>query len=525
MRGVDTSRRCPDGVRLAGSGLLHKSVPSAIRSVATGLMLAVSCGHALAAPDEAAWAVFGALPAQVDAAAAFDRPGTALLAGGPTRAATDAAAGAGLFRETRRAWGALAQTLGLSTDDAARTLLGGRVVIGWQGLAADGVVAAAVRADARWVLIAEIDAPTARQVRARLNAVPRRIVGDRAVYSVDAGRMGMAVIEHGTAARLVLAPNEAAGLLDAVVLGQDAPGVLGRMGSEALGQVEDGWSALVVIRIPGEDHAAAGELRSSPEGWGLRFAARSGAGESLGGAPVGVLDQVGGDAVFAVATTGVPRASGNQLDLRVRLGAPDEAELSPEVRFESGAVVVLRETQDAVGVAGLTALLVTRARTDDRFPERIDRMVSGMIGGSHPPEHHGAFPDAVRTHMIGEEIGEAWPGRDGQVAWCFGQDAGEPTGVVAAAVAPSGVDPSRIARKGREAWDRGASATDASVVTTGYALPARMTGLLGLPESSPMTAMAGAVERAEWTVRRANGFVRGDVRLRFTPQAARLGTP
>jgi hypothetical protein len=510
---------------LAVSCLLSQPILVAVRSVTAGLMLAVSCGHALAAPDDAAWAVFGALPAQVDAAAAFDRPGTALLVGGPTRAATDAAAGAGLFRETRRAWGALAHTLGLSTEDAARTLLGGRVVIGWQGLATDGVVAAAVRADARWVLIAEIDAPTARQVRARLNAVPRRIVGDRAVYSVDAGRMGMAVIEDGAAARLVLAPNEAAGLLDAVVLGQDAPSVLGRMGSEALGQVEDGWSALVVIRIPGEDHAAAGELRSSPEGWGLRFAARSEPGESHTGAPVGVLDQVGGDAVLAVATAGAPRASGNQLDLRVRLGAVDNPGPAPEVRFESGAVVVLRETQDAVGVAGLTALMVTRARTEDRFPERLDRMVSGMIGGKHPPEHRGAFPEAVRTHTIGEEIGEAWPGRDGQVAWCFGQDPGGPTGVVAVAVAPSGVDPSGVARKGREAWDRGASITDASVITTGYALPARMTGLLGLPESSPMTALAKAVERADWSVRRVDGFVRGDVRLRFTPEAARLGKP
>lgn len=485
----------------------------------------MSCGHARAVQDETPWSVFGVLPAQVDTAAAFNRPGTMLLASSPTRVATEAAAEAGLFRETRRAWGALAHTLGLSTDDAARTLLGGRVVIGWQGLAADGMVAAAASADARWVLIAEIDAATARQVRSRLNAVPRRIVGDRAVYSVDAGRMGMAVVEVGSTARLVLAPNGAAGLLDAVVLGQDAPGVLGRMGSDALGEVRDGWSALLVVRIPGEDHAAAGELRSSAEGWGLRFAARSESDENPAGAPIGALGEVGGDAVLAVATAGAPRASGNQLDLRVRLGAVEEPGPSPEVRFESGAVMVLRETHDAVGVAGLTALLVTRAQTDDRFPERLDRMVSGMIGGHHPPEHRGAFPEAVRTHTIGEEIGEAWPGPDGQVAWCFGQDAGGPSGVVAVAVAPSGVDPSGVARKGREAWDRGASLNDPSVITTGYALPARMAGLLGLPESSPMTALAKAVNRADWTVRRADGFVRGDIRLRFTPEAARLGAP
>lgn len=464
------------------------------------------------------WEALNELPGMVDAAAVLDGPGTTLLNDFSGPEISDALAAGGLFARTRAAWSGLASALGYTERQAAEALLGGRVVIGWENLTGGGVLDAPFRADALWVLIAEIDTPTAKRVRARLDAAPRRITGARVVYSVDAGRMGMSVFESDGRTLIVLAPNEAARMLDAVVEG-DASGSLGDRAHAALGDVAPGWTAVVV---GGTDPArtAAMELRHADDAWRARFVAPANVADAEEkeednewGAPAGVLKVIGGDALLAMATDGSSwMGNASTLNLPMRLGT------NGTLRLDSGVVLVLRELADD---AGLTALILTHARADDRFAERTDRMISAMVGGKQPPGHHGAFPDAVRVHPIGSKGG--WPGPGGRVAWCLGPGENDRAGVISMVIGPEGADLARLARNAREAWARADSPRDPSLVSAGLAAPSALADALDLRPANPVLELAHAVERVEWSVRRHEDMLHGEVLVRFVTPDARLG--
>lgn len=544
--------------------------------------ICVAASHAVAGPaaptvgENDPWALFGSFPPGVDAAAVLNAPGQRLFQDPGGRAVRAALARTGMFSQTVRAWTGLANALGYTEDEAATALLGRRVIVAWDRLitpagGAAGALATVARFDTRWAVIAEVNHDTARAIRASLKAAPRRTVGGRVIYTIDAGRIAMAVTDDAEHTRVLIAPVEAASLLDALLTAlrtptePAGPGLtgaapenpdptpdLGAAARSVLGEVEPGWSAVAAFRLPGSDRPTALELRTNSGAWGLRFASDlqlTGPDDQQAGAPVGVLAAAGGDALFAAAFSGGPALSEGAIDLRLSartIGSepaePQDTRTDPLVH-DRGSVIVLH-TADAGPNADTaphhrarTAVLqvITHAASDAPFAERIDRLISTAIGGDNPPSHRGLFPDAVRSHtmpatmMTGDpdaQTGDGlWPGRGARVAWSIAPDAADRAGVVSIAIGTASVDPSGLARKGREAWERGADDFDPSVITAGRARPAALAGLLGTDTAGPLLNLARAVDRIEWTVRRTNNLTRGEVLLRLTDPAATLGAP
>ncbi len=524
-------------------------LPALTGALAGALLSAVtlSAGPAHASPDP--WSLLADLPPAVDAAAVLDRPGDRLWSDPTGRLCRAVLSGTGLFEQTERAWAGLARALGYTEDEAAAALLGGRVVVAWDGLTGHGREAAS-RADTRWAILAEVDRETARALRNRLRATPRRTVGGRVIYSIDAGRVAMALVERADQTRVFIAPNQAVGLLEAWLRNAGAPGpaATGGVALDAhrlLGPVEPGWVALAAVRPPDADGPAGLELRADHGAWTLRFAAPSDDARSPVGAPVGVLHEVGGDALLAAAFSRGPRLGPDALELGLRLGAPEPAgtERGSQLRTGRGVVVVVRAQErpdDARTVP--VAQVITHAETDAGFAERADRLISALIAGDAPaaaPQHRGRFPQAVRTHALPDapaaseaphrpappHPSHAWPGPRATVAWCIAPDDPDRAGAVSVAVAPRGVDPAALARKGREAWARAGDRHDPGIITAGVAHPAALADLFPDRARGPAGALARAVDRAEWTVRLHDGAVRGSLHLRFNPAPARLGAP
>jgi hypothetical protein len=491
------------------------------------------------------WALLAALPPTVDAAAVLDRPGERLWSDPAGLAFRAALSGTGLFAQTERAWNGLAESLGYTGDQAAAALLGGRVLIAWDGLARDdgtGAFGAAGRADTRWGVVAQIEPETARSLRARLKAAPRRTLHGRVIYSVDAGRTAMAVIDDGAQTRVVFAPNGASALLDSLLTPVPAqPSSLAGCAQNALGKAEPGWAAVGAVRLPNSDTPAAMELRTAHGAWGLRFAgpgedpAADGDPGEAEGSPVGVLGQIGGDALLAAAFRGGPRFDGPAIDIGLRFGVggrsspaaePDASRPAPMRPGRGGVLIITPSERPGAAGPELVAQLVSHARSDADFPATMDRVVSAMVGGSHPPEHRGVFPSAVRSHTIESGSGDgAWPGPDARVAWCLAPDATHTSGAVSMAVAPAGLDPAPFARKGREAWLRGMEDHDPAMITAGHARPRELARLLSGPRPTTVSGLADAVERVDWTVWNDAGMTRAEILMRFADPGSRLGGP
>ncbi len=511
------------------------------------------------------WSLLGSFPPGVDAAAVLDAPGERLFTDPAARTVRAALARTGMFSQTVRAWSGLAAALGYTEDEAAAALLGRRVIVAWDGLmdhagGLGGALVTANRLDTRWVFIAEVDKQTALALRARLKAAPRRTVAGKVIYTVDAGRIAMAVAEDAAGTRVLIAPVGATGLLDAMLTGPAAnaepapdpaasgtpPGSdLGTRARAVLGNVEPGWAGVAAVRVPGSERPAAFELRSAKGAWGARFASEvpfSGPESSGPGAPVGVLAAAGGDALFAAAFSGGPGLSDGTLDVRMRIGEPPDTPADPDpdpdpLRYDRGSVVVLHaaeagRTPDATVAAVLQ--VITHAASSRPFAERVDRLISAAIGGENPPAHRGLFPGAVRSHAIDAVLTSGtdetpdpglWPGDGARVAWSMAPDPADRSGVVSIAVGSSGSDPDALARKGREAWERGADDFDPTMLTAGRARPAALAEALKGSAGGPLMDLARSVDRIEWTVRSVQGLTRGEVLFRLADPASRLGAP
>lgn len=507
---------------------------------------------ALAAHADEPWSLLAGLPPTVDAAAVLDRPGVRFWEEDAGRAARAAISGTGLFSKTERAWAGLSAALGYTEAEAARALLGGRVVVVWEGLAkanGKGAAGAVDRADTRWAMVTELDRDTARAVRARLNASPRRTTGGRVLYSLDAGRVLMALSdpdETGIAAepatartRMVIAPERAAGLMVELLnpsraAAPDAETGDGSMGERAravLGNVEPGWAAVAALRTPGAAEPGVIEIRGSGVAWGLRFAApaEQPASEAPTGVPVGVLDAYRDGvllaAVFSSGPTFTDRGMGMDIRLRADARSRSDTESAQPLAVDAGSALILRAAPGP-GSPGMLAQLVTHARASSGFGGTVDRIVSAMIGGQTPPEHSGAFPGAVRTHPIPDDprrAGKPWHDGDAEMAWCLRPDDEDRSGIVSMAMGPRGSDPAKAAREAREAWARLAHDRDPTMITAGLAHPAALLDAFAPDAPEPIASGARSIERVEWTVRLRDGVIRGEVLLRPAPRGAGLG--
>jgi hypothetical protein len=540
--------------------------------------------------------MLAALPGAVDAAAVLDRPADLLLTDPAGRAARMLVARTGLFTQTQRAWAGLSEALGYTQEEATRALLGRRVVVAWAGLTGDAsdpdgasgpigpvrAFGAAARADTRWLVIAEIDRATADAVRTRLRPAPRRTLDGRVIYSIDAGRTAMALLDHDTntpdavaLTRVLIAPVQGVGLLETVLAATadrpaDASNPLGARARTLLGATRPGWAAIAAIRPPGSADPSVIEFRTAGPAWGIRFAAPSDQAMT-NGAPIGVLAHVADDALLAAAFAKGPRFGPGGLDLRFNLDARpnnddvDDGRDDPAgsggapLDLRHGTVVALLraapvpDDSGALGVPGVSEVpamigqVITHAAIIDGTPfaERTDRLISDMIGGENPPTHRGRFPDAVRTHTIepqskGSDAAEAdWPGDHARVAWAVGPDPVEPNGpaqadpaqpgptagVLSMAFGPRRTDPAQAARAGRDAWTAGRADTDPSMLAAGRARPAELIAMLNPPTSSPLLTMAASIARIEWTVRLRDGLARGEILILIQDHPTRLGSP
>lgn len=514
--------------------------------------------------DAAPWPLLSALPGAVDAAAVLDRPADLLYTDPAGQSARALIARTGMFAQTQRAWAGLSEALGYTQEEAARALLGGRVVIAWAGLTDDdgtGPVGAAARADTRWIVIAEIDRATADAVRTRLRPAPRRTLDGRVIYSIDAGRTAMALLEaddraqSGPRTRVLIAPNQGIGLLETVLNSGQPPAAnpLGDRARAVLGNTRAGWAAIAAVRLPESPDPTVIEFRTAGPAWGVRFATPSDHAPP-NGAPVGVLAHIASNALLAAAFAEGPRFGPAGLDLRIRLQtSPVEPDGSDDARGEPlelrrGAVLALHRVQanpenpalPAATPAMIGQVITHASATDDTpFAERADRLMSDMIGGDHPPAHRGRFPDAVRTHTIEPDTDRqrhpsAWPGDHARVAWSIAPETASPNGagddvpragVLAMAFGPRGSDPAPAARAGRDAWTAGQADADPTMLAAGYARPAELVEILALPASSPLLTLAASIDRLEWTVRLRDGLARGEILLRIHDNPARLGSP
>ncbi len=446
--------------------------------------------------------------------------------------------GMGLLGETARSWTALAQRLGMTETEAANSLLGGPVVIGLEGMGNGGVLGVIGAADRGWLLVSTVADSTARRLRDRLGAVPRRIASGYAVYTVDTGQTGMALVRDGEAWRIVLSPVRNATLVDRTLArfrarlgGADqAAGVQPPVNTNAsrarsLGVPidDDGWSAIVSVRSgTTREQPLVVVTRGAPGALTARFAAR---GRFRHGAPVDLLDSIGGDALLAVAMAGEPWNGSDTILLGL---GPESEPIGTPLRFPNGYAMALREP-GTEGSGQLTAMINGCAATDGQFPEQTDLMMSTMIGGDEPPAHRGLFPDAVRTHILPSGRGPravGWASGKTRVAWCFRAGADDGSGVVSIAIGDGGADVAGNARFGREAWERVLASRDradgSDVVTQGIARPDALIDAMGLG-ADPVLGLIGQIRYASWDLRQSGDVLRGEVTVRLKPVRAKLG--
>jgi hypothetical protein len=490
------------------------------RILASILSSAACCSPAIATDP---YDKLDALPADVQFAAVFDAPGTGWLREGTGLTATGMAGQTGLFARTRSSWANLAQTLGMTTEQADTALLGGTVVLGWRAPKENGLLGALGAADTGWILISEVDQATAARARERLRAVPRRIAFGTAVYSIDGGRIGMALVEGEQTRQLLIAPVENAELIDECLgrlrrgVGEPGPGNETR---RLLGAADDGWSGIAAVRF-GDEQAlpVALVMRAGEREIDVRFAA---AGQADAGAPLGLLDRIGGDAVLAMVSGGDPLGGE---DGSIRLGfslraASTDTRQTPQrsLRTDDGYALIMRESGDGA----LTAAIAANARSDEGFARTVDEAVARVIDPKAPPVFGGRFPEAVRTHTGRADAGPQWPGERAQIAWCMLADSDDRAGMIALAFGDAGSDAAREARHTREAWADADDLFDPTIVSAGYAMPARLVKAAGM-DTNPVGLIGRSVQRADWTVRQDGDIVRGQIRLRFMQPKARLG--
>ncbi|MEM9374120.1 MAG: hypothetical protein AAGA55_10800 [Planctomycetota bacterium] len=532
---------------LSRTGIAFLCFCSAV--IAQGSEQATPTGDQQTTPDDA-YALMDLLPSRLDVVAALNAPGRLSArsmatardpngAASATGALLDWVRGLGLLTETSRSWSALSERLGMSEAQAASELLGGDVVIGWERAAAGGLLGALGAADRGWIMVGTVSDPAADRLRSRLDAVPRRISSEYAVYTVDTGQVGMALIRGSDAWRFVLAPARNADLVDEALrrfrsitdgvappTADDAASDVGhaQLARRAGVPLGPDWLAAVLVRSAmGQPSPLVITAHGHTDTLTVRFGV---AGLYRSGAPVAVLDQAGDDALLTLAMAGEPW---NGSDAIILLPQPLNAGEDAPIRFPEGFTMVLGQPGSADS-SQLSAIISGRAVSDAAFGAGVDRTVSNMIGGAAPPAHRGRFPGAVRTHEIntspGEEDAGPWASGRVSVAWCFEPDRRDLGGIVSIAIGDVATDVASLAHHGRAIWT-GAEANrpgspGADIVMQGTARPSELMQATGA-DRDPLLGLLGEIEHAHWEVRQDGAMLRGEISVRVRSGRARLG--
>ena len=388
------------------------------RRTLTALCLSLHAIPAGAQDNASPWTDLERAPSAIELAIVMDDPATMLLSedGAMSRGTLSAL---GLMPNTRRAWRALSDTLGLTSDDAIRTLLSGRVslFLDWNDDArsADAAPFPAMLAqlDTRWVVSARIPTDTLDTLSRRLKPVPRDIVDGVLIYAIEQGRFSLAILPPetpGAQARLLLAPKSASRTLELalgsfrspappdlpgapIASADDTPCIAVRMrpelfpsGNAAVRFSGDGY-VWAKLSAPAPDHARA-EIALIPDPEHLDPL-------TAGGAPVHLLGAASTGTLAACAASHILR-----LDLREALGIDVSLDTSARTApfTPRGALLLVTDPDDPDAPERLNVTtLLSRCEPGTVDARALDESMARAIGDG-APDFRGAFPGATRTH-------------------------------------------------------------------------------------------------------------------------------
>lgn len=315
------------------------------------------------------------VPNVVDAAAVLNNPADMLLLSNSGKSIRALLSFAGVFPQSEHAFSALAQVFQTDTDETIRALLGGRVLVMWDGVdqRSDTPLAYADFFDTQWTILCEVDEEYIKQIQKHLEPIPRRIERGVGVYAIEKGRYELVVFSPTVSdattsslrtARVLLAPQKAKPLLNHVIESvvemnkstdrvfetPRVPMVSSIMHqrsalTQGLGQrvgLDSTWSIAWIVQLDEffpklsgasidslksgskakkqtKSPVVAGMVSSTPSGVKINFASDLPLTLPTQDAPVGLLSAVGTDAIFAMAVAQSPQFFVNERSLSVDL--------------------------------------------------------------------------------------------------------------------------------------------------------------------------------------------------------------
>lgn len=341
--------------------------------------------------------------------------------------------------ETTRAWALLSKQIGLAPNDAAKRLLGRRVL-----LVSDGE-----QAGASWAIATLVDGETAALLRKNLQAVPRALRDGMPVLAIegnafelvvqDVGRRTLSASFSADASKgdavVVLGPSSRADLFDQVVraamneratgptMAGEKAGWLARALPDGTGAVvvrHDAEQAWFVLGASIHEHSIRlNFLRHNPE-----FAVEAGRADKPW--RLAVFDKAAEGALFAVSEADW-LSSSLMPSLRDAFGPGviDKLELPEPTEFGGRTMLMGFGTRtgplELVGVFE-TANTTRAAIASDRS---VSASLSALFDGASFENFGGLFPEAVRTVDLRPILSEKnpglldglWPEAGPELAW------------------------------------------------------------------------------------------------------------
>jgi len=513
-----------------------------MRRVYLLLVFVLFCSLARAA--ESPWDTIARYPDDIDVVLVLENPADRLLLGEAGQTARGKLAAFGMFTETERAWAAMADSFGMTPDDGIRALLSRRAVVLWDrvGDTAQNPLSFIAAADDRWVLSAEVDDEFVRRVRKQLKPVPRRIHQGKPVFAIEQGRFQLVIVEGNDAepTRMIISPRAGSELLDRVLdslagFNPAQPGTrLGARAAEIQREVEPGWVLAGVVALDrfldtnettGDRDPHAGKPDQQPvmslviqaqgDHWRARVASDLQLDLPEYGAPVAMLEAVGGDAVFVMANTSsvVPEITPGSLGFT----------MSTSVSSGGGSLVVVSQGAGETGASRLVTTVLTGIQGVGAVgASGVDRSMEALFTDPQTgagPQFAGRFPRAIRTQSRTiEGAAEArWIGDSLQCSWIHRnrRDAEQ----MLFAIGPEGADTAQRVRWLSEAADTidaiGQTRNQRTVVSRGVLRPGTMGPMLFGDEPGVLSGLLGTVDRASWELQRASFGVRGTAEIHW----------
>lgn len=490
--------------------------------------------------EDSPWSTIDQYPDDVDAVLVLMNPAERILLGETGPAARSSLTSFGLFTETERAWESLSDSFGMDPDECIRALLSKRVVILWDHLnaTAQNPLQLLASADSRWVLSAEVDEVFVRRVRKHLKPVPRRIHQGKPIYAIEQGRFQLVIVDGLDAApsRMIVSPRSGIELLDRVLDAFAHPAQdssrLAERAEKTVGNADPDWVLAGVIAldqfraaddstdINQSDAVMSIVLHADNEDWNARIATDLQIDLPSHGAPVALLEAVGGDAVLVMANTAGLSAESSPGSFGFSLSSDSESSTG-------SLVIVSKETIEDTDQPSLVATVITGMGAEQsNSAAAVDQIMEGLFRDADTgiaPAFAGRFPNAIRTQSreLRADAQDKWFGDTLQCSWVHRKSARSAEGQMIFSIGPSGADTAKRVRWIREA----ASTIDAipsvherpGVVSMGKLRPGSAAPLIFADQSGVLSGLLSAIDQASWELQRSGSGLRGSVNIRWRP--------